>query len=142
MRRNGKNEGWVAVFGCFKASEVTARSRALIGGPFCLVLGPARSHGLERSGVRLQMQLRPRATRPTVSSHGGTTRTRGSCDGTHRGVRRCDIDREHPEWDFGTARWGRASAHLGQRPPRMDLKAHAAARLLCFRKSPNSYIQA
>ncbi|MED6115048.1 hypothetical protein PIB30_086419 [Stylosanthes scabra] len=90
-----------------KPAEVNARSRdpdtqshALIGGPFSLVLIPARSCELERVGARLQIQLRPRVTRPTVSSHGVL---HGSCDGMHRGARRCDVDREHPEWDFRTA---------------------------------------
>ncbi|MED6165125.1 hypothetical protein PIB30_096613 [Stylosanthes scabra] len=83
------------------------------------------------------MQIGPRATRPTVSSHEGTARAHGSCDGTYRGVRWRDGDREQPEWDFGTVRslggvvWARAldrGPHMWNprhvRPRGQDVRPH------------------
>ncbi|MED6141797.1 hypothetical protein PIB30_107074, partial [Stylosanthes scabra] len=73
-------------------------------GQFRLVLGLSRSCGLGRMVARVKMQLRPRATRPTVSSHGGAAQMRRSREGALRGARWRGVDREHPEWDFGIVR--------------------------------------
>ncbi|MED6113089.1 hypothetical protein PIB30_067705, partial [Stylosanthes scabra] len=76
----------------------------LVWGPILLSFG---SRAVGRAEARRRTPINENwaeSTRPTVSSHGGTERAHGPCDGTCRGVRRRDGDREQLEWDFGTAR--------------------------------------